>query len=445
LTRRVLKWLLGIILVLLAIPVLAVVLVAVAANTNPGRRLIEQETASLTDGMVRIQGLAGRFPDALRVGQIQVSDAKGAYVTIAGLALDWSPLELVQGIAQIDQVRADRLVFARLPVSQSKTNTNRSGESFDLPVQVDLRHLHIDQAEIAASVAGAAATLVLDGSANLTTLTEGTVQLDVNRLDSPGHYVVDGQVSPNNIQAAVKVNEPAKGLISEIAHLPDLGAIAIRASVSGPRDSLGTQVGITAGQLTASASGTVDLAHEAADMAVRAQAPAMAPAAGISWQSVMVDAKVHGPFTKPDANGTIRIDQLNAAGATIGSLNADVTGNEGQVALHATVGGLLIPGPKPDLLARDPVTLDASAQLDAPNRPVTFALHHPLISVTGTAETQGNQQVQAHLTLPDLSPLAAAGGTALTGNTDLDVTAAMQDGRRCRTARPPRPSRDCWP
>ena len=32
--------------------------------------------------MVRIEGLAGRFPDALRVGRIQVSDAKGPYVTI---------------------------------------------------------------------------------------------------------------------------------------------------------------------------------------------------------------------------------------------------------------------------------------------------------------------------------------------------------------------------
>ena len=52
-------------------------MVAVVANTDPGRRFIEQQTASLTGGMVRIQGLAGRFPDALRAEQIQVSDAKG--------------------------------------------------------------------------------------------------------------------------------------------------------------------------------------------------------------------------------------------------------------------------------------------------------------------------------------------------------------------------------
>ena len=67
------------------------------------------------------------------------------------------------------------------------------------------------------------------------------------------------------------------------------------------------------------------------------------------------------------------------------------------------------------MFAADPVTLDASARLDAPDRPVTFAVHHPLVSVDGTAKTEGVQQVQAHLVLPDLSPLAAAGGTDIRG------------------------------
>ena len=75
-----------------------------------------------------------------------------------------------------------------------------------------------------------------------------------SRLDSPGHYVVSGRVTPEAIKATVNAEEPAKGLISGIAHLPDLGAISIHASVNGPRDRLGTQVGITAGPLTASAS-----------------------------------------------------------------------------------------------------------------------------------------------------------------------------------------------
>jgi translocation and assembly module TamB len=426
LTRRVVKWAVTTVLVLVAIPILVVVLVAIAANIDAGRRLIEQQTASLTGGMVRLQGLSGRFPDALRVAQVQVSDAKGPYVTINGLVLDWSPLKLVQRIAQIDRLQADQLDFDRLPESDKKASSSSS--SFNVPVQIDLRQLHVDKAIIGAPVAGVAAIFALDGSGTLPTLTEGAVQLKANRLDSPGHYTVNGEVTPATIRATVKADEPAKGLISEVAHLPDLGAITIQASINGPRDALDTKVGVTAGQLTASATGTVDLEHEAADMAVKAQAPAMSPAPDVSWESVLVDAKVRGPWVKPDANGTIQINALSATGARIGALNADVRGNQGQVDLRATLQDLHIPGPKPDLFAGDPVRLDVSARLDAADRPVTFTLHHALVSVDGTARTEGVQQVQAHLTLPNLSPLAEAAGTNLSGSTELDISGEMKDG-----------------
>ena len=340
--RRLLKWAAVAVMVLLAIPVLAVVLVLVVANIDPGRRFIESETANLTGGMVRIDGLAGRFPDALRVGRIQVSDAKGPYVTISGVVLDWSPRKLLERTALVDKLQADRLDLARLPELEKKTGS--SGGSFDLPVQIDLRHLHIGWAVIGAPVAGVAATLELDGAAALQTLAASTVRLDVRRLDSPGHYVVNGRVSPEAIQATVTAEEPAEGLISGVAHLPNLGAISIHASVNGPRNELGPQLGLTAGPLTASASGTVDLKHQAADLTITARAPAMAPAAGISWQSVQVDATVHGPFTKPDAKGTIKIDLLNAGGARIGGLAANVTGNSGLVQLHATVETCVSPG-----------------------------------------------------------------------------------------------------
>jgi translocation and assembly module TamB len=423
----VLKWAGLAVLVLLALPVLAVAVVLVAANVDPGRRFIERETASLTGGMVRIDGLAGRFPDALRVGRIQVSDAKGPYVTVSGVVLDWSPWKLLGRTALVDQLQANRLDLVRLPESENNTSGS-SGGSFNLPVHVDLRHLHIGQAIIGAPVAGVAASLALDGTAALQTLEAGTIQLDVRRLDSPGHYAVNGHVTPEAIQATVTAEEPAKGLISSIAHLPDLGAISIHASVNGPRHALDTQLGLSAGPLTASASGTVDLAHQTADLAVKAQAPAMAPAPGISWQLVQMDATVHGPFTRPDAKGTVKVDSLSAEGVRIGGLAADVTGNAGQVQLHATVDGLHVPGPQPDILAAAPLTLDVSARLDAPDRPVTFAVHHPLVSVDGTAKTEGVQQVQAHLVLPDLSPFAAVGGTDIHGHTNLTIQAETKDG-----------------
>jgi translocation and assembly module TamB len=426
LTRLILKWMAGIVAVLLALPVGAVIVVLVVANTDYGRRLIEAQTKSLTAGMVAIEGLAGRFPDALRVGQIQVSDYKGPYVTVSDVVLDWSPLKLIGLVAQVDRLQAAKVDFARLPESDPETSTGKSsGGSFSLPVRVDVRSLQVDQAIIGAQVAGAAATLALTGSADLPTLTEGTVRLDARRLDSPGTYSVNGTLTPRDIQATITANEPAKGLIATIGHVPDVGPLALQASVNGPRDNIGTQLGLTAGPLKASASGTIDLDHEAADLAVKAEAPAMTPGPGISWQSILVDAKLHGPFAKVDADGTVRIDALEAGGARIGSLAADVKGNAGQVNLHASVADLHIPGPKPDIFAGAPIVVDASARLDAADRPVTFGVRHPLVSVDGSAQTAGIDTLKAHLALPDLTPLAAAGGTDLRGSTDLDVQAEV--------------------
>jgi len=97
------RWVGRTLLVLLLLPLVLVAILLVVANTNVGRHLIEQQTASLTGGVVRIQGLAGRFPDALTARQIQVSDAKGPYVTVSDLTLDWSPRMLLDRIAQIDR------------------------------------------------------------------------------------------------------------------------------------------------------------------------------------------------------------------------------------------------------------------------------------------------------------------------------------------------------
>ena len=87
-TRRVFKWFGIVLLVLLGLPVLLVAIAVGLANVDYGRHLIERETASLTGGMVRIDGLTGRFPDALRVGRIEVSDSKGPYVTLTGVVLE---------------------------------------------------------------------------------------------------------------------------------------------------------------------------------------------------------------------------------------------------------------------------------------------------------------------------------------------------------------------
>lgn len=423
---RILGWGLA---VLLGLPLLLVLLVFVLLNTGFGRGQVERLAGQLTGGQVSIAGLGGRFPDALRLAHAEVRDAQGAWLILDGVSLDWSPTRLLGREARVDLLQADRLQVLRRPVvAAAATSESSSSAPFNLPVRVSVTALRVARADIGAPVAGVAAAVSLDGSAHLASLQDGDADVVIDRLDSPGSYEVHGRIDPARIAARLKLEEPAGGLIARVAALPDLGAIALQANVDGPRTAEATTLSLSAGPLQAAAKGTLDLQGQTADLDVTVNAPAMTPAPGVSWQSVALDAHVHGPFTKPDATGHLKMAGVAAAGAGFTTLAADLQGNQGAAGLHASVEGLHIPGPKPDLLAGAPLTLQADARLDDPKRPVTFALAHPLVQAKGTATLGGDIVAHVDLTLPDLTPLAAAGGVELAGRTQVAIQAAVAGG-----------------
>ncbi len=423
---RIFGWALG---VLVLIPVLALLAAVLLLNIDPGRRLVERLAGQLTAGQVRIAGLGGRFPDALRLRHAEVSDAQGIWLTLDDVALDWSPLALLHREARVDLLSAARVGVTRLPVSSAPAKAGPTdSKPFSLPVRVSVAALRIARADVGEPVAGVAAVLALDGKAHLASLQDGDVDVTIDRLDSPGSYAVRGRIDPASLDARLSVAEPAHGFVATVAKLPDVGAIDLQGSVAGPRTGERTAVQLAAGPLRANANGTIDIAGQAAELDVTANAPAMTPAPGVSWRSVALDAHVHGPFAKPDATGTLRLAGLEAGGAAIASLSADLQGNQGTASLHATATGVRIPGPKPDLLAAAPLALQADARLDDPARPVTFSLSHPLLQAHGTADTAGAIKAHVDLAAPDLQPLAAAGGVDLQGRTQLVVDAAVANG-----------------
>ena len=427
--RRVLRiagWLVGIVVL---VPVFVVLAAVLLLNIDFGRNQVVRLASQLTGGQVVIAGLAGRFPDRLRLAHAEVRDAAGAWLLLDDVVLDWSPAALLHGEALIDTLTAARMQLPRLPVPSAEPATPAAASKpFSLPVRVSVEALHIARAEIGAPVANVAATLALDGRAHLASLQDGDADVTIDRLDSGGSYELHGRIDPTTLSAKLRVNEPPHGLVATIASLPDIGAIALTASVDGPRAAQATAIDLSAGPLRATAKGSVDLTTQSADLDVVASAPAMAPAPGVSWQSVALDAHLHGPVTKPVATGQLRVVGLAAGGATIATLAAELHGDQGAAGLRATAEGVRIPGPKPDLLAAAPIQLQADARLDATARPVTFTLSHPLLRASGTVDTAGALTAHADLTAPDLQPLAAAGGVDLRGRSQLSVDAAVTTG-----------------
>jgi translocation and assembly module TamB len=420
--RRAAKWLAWILAALVSIPVLLLALVIVAGNIGPGRNLLVSLVPAITSGQVALAGLNGRFPDALKVATVELRDTKGAYLTLHDVALDWSPLRLVQGTLDIDRLTAASGSLARQPESSS------SSSSSGLPVRVVLHTVQVGRLELASEVIGAPYALALDGSGRLDSYTAGQGMFAVTRLDAAGSYKLDANVDAARVRLVVKADEPPHGLIAGVAGLPDLGAISIDAALDGPRDAVTTRLAVGAGPLEAKAQGTLDLVRNAADLTASAHAPAMTPRPDVSWQAVDLDARVQGRFDRPNVNGQLRLDQLSAGGGGVQRLIADVAGDQGLMRLHAAADGLRVPGSPPDLFATAPLTLDATAHIDAPDRMVEFSLQHKLLSAQGSAQTAGAPQARMRLTIPQLAPFAAVAGTSLEGHTTLDLSGAMRDG-----------------
>ena len=137
-----------------------------------------------------------------------------------------------------------------------------------------------------------------------------------------------------------------------------------------------------------------------------------------------LDAHVHGPFSRPDATGRLEIDKLTAGGASVSRITADIAGNAGRVRLKGELAGLRVPGPDPDLLAADPLTIEADVKLDEPDRPVHVSLHHKLFTLEGRALTGADRRADATLLLADLTPFAAIGQVPLQGQLALNLHAA---------------------
>lgn len=421
--RRAIRRTVWAIAAIIVLPLLAAALALFAANTPPGREWIERTVSALTAGETTLTGLSGRFPDTLRLGRLELRDSDGLWLAADGLALDWSPHRLLAGTAWIDRLEAGHIALDRLP-NPKPDETGSTANS--LPVGIILHRLQIARLDLGAAVAGKPFSLAVDGKANLASLEQGDIGLALKRLDGEGKYTLEGNLKDTKVHARLSVQESAQGLIASYADFQGLDGLSAEATVEGPLSALQTRLTLTLGPLQAGVQGELDLEHDSADVTVNAKAPAMQLRPGLSWQAVSLDAKVRGPFTRPTADGTLRIDKLNAANAVVRRLAVSLQGDAGQVQVRGELAGLRLPGPQPDLLEAAPLDFQADIRLDAPQRPVVFRLNHPLIAAEGKADTAASLHGELTLNLPDLKPLAALGGLDVQGQTRLNLRAAMQ-------------------
>jgi translocation and assembly module TamB len=405
---------------LVGVPLLLLAAVIAGANTGEGRLTLIHVVAWLSGGTVEIDSLSGHFPDTLRAASITVSDASGPWLTIERARLIWSPLRLIRGEAAIETLAAAHVVVARLP-----TGYGSSSDGGGLPVRVAVGSFGIDRLDLAAPITGAPASLHLTGDLGLASPDDGHLTIEAKRLDEAGSYQIIGSLSTDRLAVQVHVSEPARGLVSGLAGLPELGALALSASFDGPREAEQLHFTAAAGAFSAEGHGRIDLVGNTVDLDLTGAAPAMSPRPGLGWQSARLEAHLHGTFTSPAATGHLDIENLIAGGGSVRQITADIDGKDGSVGLTALATELRLAS-APDLFAAAPVELHARAVLSDPRRPVSFAISHPLLTASGDIETAGAFSGSATLTVTSLAPFAAIAGTDLQGRTDLTARLAQQ-------------------
>ncbi|WP_180898634.1 translocation/assembly module TamB domain-containing protein [Martelella soudanensis] len=258
---------------------LALVIVIIAAAviligyTEPGANFaVRQVTKRIAspDFAVHVGRVSAPLTGNFTVDSVTVSDIKGPYAEIEGIALDWSPMALLRGRFAADSLSARTISLSRLPVpgkpapETAKTQSN----GFSLPIGVDIEKFDFPQIDIAEAVAGEAYPLAASGHVSAVTDRISTA-LDIAHRARAGTYLkADIEYAPdqNLLDLTAEVNEPEGGMVATLLKLPGTPALNIAIDGDGP---LSDWKGRLTAALSGETLGEIDIRHQLNDKAER--------------------------------------------------------------------------------------------------------------------------------------------------------------------------------
>lgn len=384
--------------------------------TPPGHHVLAALIEPLSGGDVAVEGISGT-PDHLQARKVELRDSTGTWLTGEGVRLDWHVLSAFGSHIRIDRLAADRIVVIRRKI--------RGQPSPGPPTTVvDIGAIALPEITLAPSVLGHSSVLSASGKLRYLSRHDVSADLSIKRLDGPGRYEIHASIMDDVARGTIKADESGVGLAGGMAGLPDLGPVTleVRAGAQGSANTVRFSLG--AGLLDVSGGGTLDLKAATVDIDFSLVAPEMKPSKSLSWSSLSARGHLHGTFARPDIDVRVKIAGLSASGVRLAAVNATLAGNGGRAKLQGTLIGLSLPGEKAGVFAAQPVEITADADLAAPDRPVTFALTHPLIKASGRTTTRLPMTGSLRVDAPTLRGLAPLTGLKIDGTASLAATFA---------------------
>ena len=291
---------------------------------------------STPTSQVRIGAVEGALSSDATIHDIVLSDKDGVWLRLDRARIRWRRTALLRRRLEIDALEIGHLEVLRRPAKAADGVKDADKPLLpELPVKVEVKSFTLANLDLGQPLMGQAVQVTATGDTSLGSPAEGLVfNLDGHRLDGAGSfgaalaYVPKGDV----LKLRVALDEPAKGLVSKLAHLPGEPPVVFHLVGDGTLDAFKADLDFHAGP-TIDSTGTIGMAHQEAGraLAVRlgghlgALLPSVAAGVFAGETDLLADARL-------GSDGTIALDRLALTSHLArldahGTYNADKTVN----------------------------------------------------------------------------------------------------------------------
>ncbi|MFA9230492.1 MAG: translocation/assembly module TamB domain-containing protein [Microgenomates group bacterium] len=214
-------------------------------------------TALLEDNLsgagrqVTITGFRGALSSVASIDSLTIADDQGIWLSLEGVALDWSRAALLRGEISVNALTAKEIVLDRIPLTPQSTLPSPEAGQFqlpELPVSIDIGRLAADRIVIGKAVMGQTIEAELDAALSLID-GEGVIDLTLQRKDSgpDGLLALDARYSNADQRLSIDLNaqEGAGGVATTLLGLPKAPAVGLKISGNGPFSDFLADVSLT--------------------------------------------------------------------------------------------------------------------------------------------------------------------------------------------------------
>jgi autotransporter translocation and assembly factor TamB len=392
-----------------------ILLVMVALATDLGREIVAKRVSralSSPAGQISIGKIEGQLASDFTIHDVAIADQQGTWLNVDRVHIRWRPLALLRLQLSIDTLDANQVEVLRKPGSGARENSPSNAEPFSLPrlpVSIEVGRASVANLITGAPFLGIPARFSARGTANLAPQRLGFT-LEGERLDQPGKLAARLDFAPDDqaLRASLHLDEPADGVLAEIAGFPDRPPVAFTLDGDGTLDAFRATLALHAGPaINSDGTLTLDKAGTVRNLALdlTAQLPSL------SFDRMIVKAKITPDGTAPD------LYDLGAETKTTGlkvrdTALAEAFGQEIKLTMHGS-GRLAGPVHADSLQIISPV-LTANFMGDA-----------------GTSNVKGRLDAE----VPNLARFGRLAGLALQGQVKLgaDLEAAPSERRFAAT------------